>query len=279
MKTVFEYLDFREYLRDWLSSKKQQNPGFSLRAMAYRLECNPGFLNRIFNGQRNLSAASVLSVCKLMKLSRKEQRYFELLVLYNQAKRQVEQDHYFEQLRQFRKTYVKQIPVEQYAMYSHWYYVVLRELLHFLPDLGKAEITRSLASHIAPPIGTGEVTEAINTLKELGVIGRRHNGTLGPSERFVTSGSDIPPVVINRILIEFMDLARRSLDCCPRSERSLSTLTFSVSRKGYETVKERIEEFRRELLDIVASDSSALERVYHLNLHLFPVSKPYRSEK
>lgn len=87
------------------------------------------------------------------------------------------------------------------------------------------------------------------------------------------SAREIPRVLVNRYLIEFMQLAQESIDRFDREERSLSTLTFSVSAKGYERIKDRLDEFRREVLAIVDSEEEPQERVCHMNLHLFPVSK------
>ena len=89
---------------------------------------------------------------------------------------------------------------------------------------------------------------------------------------------DIPQVIINRVLIQFMDLARMSVDKFPRSQRSLSTLTVSVSQKGYERIRDKIDQFRREILSMVNEEDEDIDRVYHLNLHLFPVTRPYREK-
>jgi uncharacterized protein (TIGR02147 family) len=53
--------------------------------------------------------------------------------------------------------------------------------------------------------------------------------------------------------------------------RDISTLTLSISESSLQRMKEKIRECRRELLEIAKADEHA-DRVYQLNLQLFPLS-------
>lgn len=279
--SIMNFMDYRDFLNKYIDIKKDQNPSYSMRAFAARLQCNPGQFNRILKGERNLTPAHVIEIGAIAKFSRKEKRYFELLVSYNHAKKQSEREYYFEQMQQFRKANIKEVSSDQYLLYSHWYYLVIRELLAINPccDLSEKEC-RKLSKLISPSISHSEVREALETLLRLGVIGKNEKGFLTPVDAFTASGESIPQVITNRFLLEFTDLARRSVDSIPRNERRLSTLTFSTSHDTYHKISERIDEFRRELLGMVEADNGKLEKVYHLNFHLFPVSRlPMESEK
>jgi uncharacterized protein (TIGR02147 family) len=274
---LFEYLDYRTFLLDFISAKKEVNPHFSLRSLALRLGCNAGFLNRILKGSRNLSGQNILKLADLLRLNAKQRHYFELLVHYNQSKKQVEKDHFFRQLDLFRSSKVKQTAVAQYALYSEWYFTVLRELINIIPCKDHSDDTcKLLARYLDPRVTVDQVRQALSRLSDLGLLARKSDGTFSVKERFITSGADIPQVVINRVLMQFMELAQFSLDRFKRRERSLSTLTFSVSEKGFEKVQEKLDQYRREILAIVNDDRETIDRVYHLNLHLFPVSRSYR---
>jgi uncharacterized protein (TIGR02147 family) len=196
-------------------------------------------------------------------------------VSYNHAKKQIERDHFFEQMQQFRKMNVKQVGNDQYALYSHWYYLVLRELLTIAScQNGSEDSYREISRRLSPQISHAEVREAIGTLLKLGVITCQSDGILKPADSFTASGSDVPQVIVNRFLLEFADLARRAVDFVPREQRRFSTLTFTVSKSGFSKITDKIDEFRQELLKIVEDDQELQEQVYHLNLHLFPVTTP-----
>lgn len=272
--SILDYLDYRDFLRDYIDSRKVDNLSYSMRAFASKIQCNAGQFNRILKGERNLTPALIVQICTTIKFSRKEKRYFELLVAYNHAKKQSEREYHFEQMQQFRKANVKEISGEQYLLYSHWYFLVLRELLSIYPcfEINENEC-RKIGRMINPQVSHTEIKDAIETLLRLGVLEKKSDGRIGSANAFTASGSTIPQVITNRFLLEFNDLAQRAVDAIPRDERRLSTLTFSVSKNGYRKISERIDEFRRELLGMVESDADELENVYHLNLHLFPVTK------
>jgi uncharacterized protein (TIGR02147 family) len=279
LPNLFEYLDFRVFLSQYIEFKKTENNSFSLRFMASRLECDPGFFARILKGDRNLSDELILKTSAILKFTIKQQRYFELLVKYNQAKKQAERDHYFEQLNIFRNSNVKQVSPEQFEMYSHWYMVVLRELLNIIPCKDDSDETfRMLARNLEPPINPTFIREAVEKLEQLGFLARKDDGTISIKEQFITTGAEIPQVIINRVILEFMELAKGVIDRFERKERSLSSITFSISPESFIKIKDKIDQFRREILSIVADDKDKVDRVYHLNLHLFPVSRQFKGK-
>lgn len=277
---IFEYLDYRTFLAEYIDARKKNNPHFSVRMVAYHLGCNPGFFIRVLQGTRNLSTRYLLKLGEFLKLNVKQRHYLELLVNFNQAKKQVEKDHYFRQLDIFRTSRVKETSVEQHALYSQWYIIVLRELINFLPCKSATEETFSLvARHIEPRVSPDQIRTAFKILHGCGLLKRKRDGAFMVAERFITSGVDVPQVVVNRVLLQFADLAKQAVDRFTRKERSLSTLTFSVSEKGYEKIREKLDQYRRDILSIVNEEDDAIDRVYHLNMHLFPVTRPYKGKK
>jgi uncharacterized protein (TIGR02147 family) len=274
---IFTYLDYRSFLADFFAAKKKDNFHFSVRMVAYRLGCNPGFFTRVLKGTRNLSPHYILKLTDVLKLNTKQKKYFELLVNYNQAKKQIEKDHYFRQLDIFRSSKVKTTALAQHAMYAEWFYVVLRELINIIPCKNFSEATcRLIAKHFDPRVRPDQIRQALAILDDVGMLKRSGNGTFTVRERFITTGMDIPQVIINRVLIQFIDLARFAVDRFPRQERSLSTLTFSVSERGFEKIREKLDQYRREILSIVNEERDTIDRVYHLNMHLFPVTRAYQ---
>jgi succinate dehydrogenase / fumarate reductase flavoprotein subunit len=69
-----------------------------------------------------------------------------------------------------------------------------------------------------------------------------------------------------------LDCASRAIDEVPRDEREISTLTLCVSHDVLLKLKERIREFRRELLHVAEQEGQA-ERVVQINFQLFPMSR------
>ena len=58
-RKIFEYLDYREFLRDYYQSKKAANPAFSLRAFSDKIGFKAkDFISRVMQGDKNLSTQS-----------------------------------------------------------------------------------------------------------------------------------------------------------------------------------------------------------------------------
>ncbi|MDG5815744.1 TIGR02147 family protein [Chitinispirillales bacterium ANBcel5] len=87
MPSIFSYIDYREFLSDWLSEKKEENSIYSYRYLAGKLGIkSPGHLNLIVKGHINLSLKYLPSFARVMKMSKRERDYFETMVLYCHAK-------------------------------------------------------------------------------------------------------------------------------------------------------------------------------------------------
>lgn len=276
---VLDYADYRRFLRDSIESRKRENPAFSYRYVAHRLGIDPGFFNRAVHGRRNLNPEHVRGIVEVLKLNARERGYFQLLVGYNQAKKHAERKHYHDQLRRYKDSGIKRVGEEQYALYSQWYTVVLRELLNVVPCYDLSEATcRRLARYLDPGVRTADIKQSIERLREVGLLVKGTSGRLRLADHLITTGPDIPPVVVQKVLRQFFDLGKEALERFERSRRVGATVTMSVSASGYEKIKLRLEQCRREVLEIAHANEGDLERVYHLNMQLFPVSKPYPGE-
>ena len=78
---VFQYEDYRVYLRDRFQELQAANPAFSQRGLARKAGiANPGFFNEVIKGRRRLSPAAALKMAYGLDLSREETEYFSALV-------------------------------------------------------------------------------------------------------------------------------------------------------------------------------------------------------
>lgn len=66
--------------------------------------------------------------------------------------------------------------------------------------------------------------------------------------------------------------ASEAIDRVPRDEREISSITVCVSHEVMLRLKERIRDFRRELLQLAELEGKP-ERVVQINFQLFPLSK------
>jgi uncharacterized protein (TIGR02147 family) len=96
---IFDYADYRQFLKDRFAELKGRNPNLSHRWLARKAEVNSSaFFKMIMDGQRNLTKQSIYKVCLAFDLADAEATYFENLVFFNQAKSLDEKNHFFSKL-------------------------------------------------------------------------------------------------------------------------------------------------------------------------------------
>jgi uncharacterized protein (TIGR02147 family) len=72
-----------------------------------------------------------------------------------------------------------------------------------------------------------------------------------------------------------MQRAIASIDLVPRAERDISALTMCVSREGLLRLKQRVQDFRRELVGLEGADGRG-EIVVQVNFQLYPLTQTVR---
>lgn len=87
LPVLFNYRDYRIFLRDWYAARKAREPGFSYAVFARRagLGSRAHFQN-VTAGRLNLPPEGVERFSKGLRLTREEAEFFALLVASNQAK-------------------------------------------------------------------------------------------------------------------------------------------------------------------------------------------------
>ena len=266
---AFDYFDFRSLMRDLYKERKAKDHRFSYRHIAQKAGfSSAGFFTKVLQGKSNISVPLIFRFAETFRLTKAQTDYFELLVHFNQATSDSEKRHYFEKIVATRKSKVKTLDPVQFELFGKWYYVAIREILDvflFRDDY------KSLAKKVYPAIKPSEAKEAVAKLESLGLIKRDPNGYYKRLDTVVSSGDEWESLIIQKYQSETMELAREALYGVPKTHRDISTLTLSVSDASLRRMKETIRECRRELLEIAKADDHA-DRVYQLNLQLFPLS-------
>jgi uncharacterized protein (TIGR02147 family) len=268
---IFEYDDYRKYLRDWYAYSKERLKAFSFRYFSRQAGFqSPNFLKLVMEGQRNLSGESIDRFVKVMKLDRAQSAYFRHLVLMNQAASFEEKSFYAEQLLSVRpKGPLKILAQAQYSYLSNWYNVPIREMVA-LRDF--REDPEWIASRLSPSIKPAEAKKALEELQLLGLLKRDPDGRLVEAEGQVGFGDEIRLATVVQFHRSMMSRASEALDRVRPEEREVSGVTLAIGRDKVAQVKSLIQKFRKELLALGAEVGDA-ETVYQANFQFFPLTK------
>jgi uncharacterized protein (TIGR02147 family) len=270
MKSVFEFIDYRQFLKHFYGQKKAESRYFSFRYFAQKAGINSSsFLKHVMDGRRNLTPAACEKFQGALGLSAKEATYFRHLVSFNQARTAAEKQEHYAVLRSLagnvKETVLK---AAQYDYFANWYTPVVRELvciLDFKNDAG------ALGRAVQPPIGAVEARKAVHLLEKLGMIRRRQDGRYEQTATAVTADDSVTSLAQRQYVATMMLRSNEAVQAFEKKERHTSTVTLGISAPTFEMLSAEIEAFKDRVKSIVNQDQAST-RVYQLNLALFPVS-------
>jgi uncharacterized protein (TIGR02147 family) len=266
---VFRYLDHRRYLADYYAAKKGR--GFSYRAFSRAAGLGaPNYLKLVIGGQRNLTPAMAERFASACGLAGDAADYFVQLVAFNQARSAPQKNQAYARLMAFdRYRRGHKLELAQAAYHSTWYTPAIRELA---ASPAFVEDPAWLAELLWPKIQPHEARQALDTLIELSLLERDEHGRLRQREPVVSTGPETLGMHVTNYHAEMMRRATLAMELVPAASRDISALTFCVGPQGLARLKQRIQEFRRELIALVESEPDR-NQVVQLNLQLFPLSK------
>lgn len=268
---VFSYLDYRAFLRDYYEDKKAKGRGFSYRAFSRRAGLkSPNYLKLVIDGERSLSNAMAERFAAACGLVDDDARFFADLVAFNQATSSSERSKYYARLTGSRRYQAAhKLDIAHAAYYGDWYMPAIRELAaapHFRPD------PEWIAAQLVPRISREDAARGLDTLLELGLLVQNEDGQVVQGEALLSTGPETGGVHIANYHRAMMERAKNSLDLTPPEERDISSLTLCLSEAGVRSFKQRLQRFRRELLELSAMEDDP-EQVVQLGFQLFPLTK------
>lgn len=273
MPDIFSHTEYRKFLAQAWTERKTEDPRFSHRFIAQRAGfSSSAFFSRILTGDVNLTPSGALRLAEVFHLNHQETRYFELLVLFDQARSQEERMHFLDRIATWRKSPVPQIESSQIAFCRDWKAVAVLETLDLVEHSVDHE---ALGRMMRPQMTASEIETNLALLDELGLARKGDDGIWRKTEAFLTTG-DADAEAIDIFRQKTMELGIEAIDRFSREDRSISTLTVTLSKEAFERVRDKLRHLRREILEISRSDEEA-DRVMQINFQVFPVS--IRTEK
>lgn len=270
MISVFDYTDFRKFLRDRFAESKSCDKTFTYRRLAALAGFkSAGFFTQVLKATTNLSEAMIPRIAVAFGLQKREASYFGWMVRYNQSPSHEEKKYCFVRMATFKKARVRTVDPESYDFYDKWYYSAIRAVLHYYPFDGGDY--KTLARKVVPSISPAEARRAVGVLERLGFIAKGPDDAYVLTGKHITTGFDTESIIINNFVTNTLDIAKDAFYRFPKEKRNFSALTLSVSDEGYKKIVERCTEFRKAIVDIV-KDDSRIDRVYQVNLQVFPLS-------
>lgn len=276
MKSIYLFLSYRLYLKEFYHFRKENVKGFSYRSFASDVGTkSANYLSWLIEGSRNITHKLLPSVIEALHFNDEEEKeYFTLLVRFEQAKHQTEREQIWQLIiaKRAEKT-VTSIEERRYEYFSDWSIVAIKELLNVKPFNPKEEEGYyRLGAMLRPRITKMEARRAVKTLLALGLITQAPNGTLSVKERQVSTGNEAPGFFIRQFHHQMLERAANSMDLFPSHQRDISGMTLSISVNAQNEIKKVLQETRKKITEIVSVDTNP-DRVIQVNMQVFPLAE------
>jgi len=269
--SIYKYLDYRQYLADLYAELAAKDPAMSYRAFA-RI-CNstsPNYLQLIRDRKLNIQDDAITLISSYLDFSKKEDEYFRALIGFDHSKTSELKDTYFKTILRTREySSISTLTKEHYQFFSHWYIPVVRELVC---RPGVVYDSARIAKLIRPAITSGKVERAVDILEKLSLIVKDDKaGCYRQTDKVISTPGEVLSLAISKYHKDVITLGADAIDRFSKPERDIRSVTLGLSQEGFELLKKRMESFWQELLDMGMAERD-IDRVYQINLQLFPLS-------
>jgi len=270
MEKVFSYLDYREFLKARFARLKKTSR-LTHRALSQKAGfSSPNFFKLVMEGQRNLSEKSAAKVARALELEPREAEFFAQLVRFNQAKSLEAKESLYEELKLLRRDLpLQRLEHSQFEYFDQWYAVAIRELVA-LADF--REDPEWIAAKLRHRVTPAQVKRALRLLERLSLLRRGEDGRLTQSQAPLSTGDEVTSLAAYRFHQAMMDQAKQALRDTPAPLRDISSVTVAVSKDASERIKQRIRQFRKEVL-AMSEEAGRGEAVYQMNIQFFNLTE------
>ena len=269
MKPITEYVDYRQYMRDYYEERKRVSY-FSWREFAKLAGfLSSGYLKLVCDGKTRLSRIGAAKVAGAMELSGFGTQYFCLLVDYCDASDEKVRLEIYSRMRTLmEENGVRTLGTESFDYFKSWVNPVVRELAPIMPGAKPSEI----AKMCVPEVTAGDVRNALTLMVQAGLLQSMPDGSYVQTNRGLSGDPQLVSGAVQAMQKQLTMLAADALDSVPREDRNISGLTFGVDEKTLWHLSEEVDHFRQKVKEIL-SKVEKYDRVYRLNLQLFPLSR------
>jgi len=272
------YTDFRQYLKDvYQHRRKTESTGmrqYSYSAFSAAADIkSPNYLKLIIEGRRNLSDDMIVRFAKALRLHKSEAEEFRALVHYGQETEPIQRNQYLKELadlrarRAFASGEINQAAWDKVPGWMGWVLYAMSEQhgVSFDPD----ELYRLVRAKTSPEDIRGE----LKRLMDNGDL-KTENGQVVKGRDLIESPQELPVEMIRKLQAELIYLGIESLFKDSPKDREFGALTMAMTQAEFEQVRFELRQLRKRIQKdlMVKRQSSKGERVYQINIQLFPVT-------
>lgn len=275
MKSIFEYEDYRSYMNDYYQWKKRTSY-FSWREFSKICGfSSPNYLKIVCDGKSGLSKTGINRVAQAMNLVGVEFDYFQQMVRFCQAKKESEKRNAHAVMIDIVSVHkVKVLEGESISFYESWKYPVLRELAPMMPGAKPQDLSKACGGAFS----VEEIRNALSFLTRAKFLKKTANDVYEQADRSLQVSVTALPTQVRAMHKEMADFAKDAIEKFPVNERNFSGTTIGIDDEDYAKIVEELDACRKRIISIATAKKGG-NRVYRLNLQLFPLTEKVQNNK
>jgi uncharacterized protein (TIGR02147 family) len=267
------YVDAKAYLAAVYQALKEKLERYSYIRFTEDMgfgACNAMYL--IIRGQRPLTVKGAAKIIAALGLKGVERRYFLKLVEALNPTGSPDRDAAFDDLVELKAQAVPTtLDRDQLQFYNEWRHAVILELLS-LPDAPTEPA--GIGQAIVPPVTELKVKASLELLAKLGHIAYdKKQGRWAPTQETLSTGNEVYGLAVMRYHQQMIALAKDALTDVAPLERDISAVTIALPLERLDELKERIQAFRKEILELSAAGGASADGIVQVNIQMFPVGR------
>lgn len=271
LERVFAFDDPVEFLNFELRERQKRNARFSLRAWSRQVGYkNPSYLSHVLNKKRRLKPEFASKLASDLALKGRSLRYFELLVLNQNAGTETEQETYRKLIsatRPKRAGSANHLSTETFALVADWYHwaiIEMANLANFNPD------PKEIQKRLTAKVDLATIRKAIDRLLKAGLLTRDGSGKLIRSNRDKDNETHAPaqPEAVIAYHKQMGSLALKAVSEQAPEERTFYGTTLTFRKENMKKAQDILKEAHLQLLQLAGHGADG-EEVYQLNTQFF----------
>ena len=269
MKPITEYQNYREYMRDFYEERKRSSL-FSWREFSKLAGfASPNFMQLVCEGKSRLSKTGVEKVADAMGLAGADRDYFFAMERFGDARSDSMKLQAFNEMQKIAKeNRLRVVDAEAFKYFESWVNPVLRELAPIMPGAKPLELARQCI----PVVSAAEVRHSLDFMCHAEFLKKIGEDTYVQTEKVVTGSSEAIPLALRSMNRQMSKFATEAIDEVPPEKRHITGVTFGISEETYQWLVQKLETLRQQVIAMAAKEKE-YDKVYRLNLQLFPLTK------
>lgn len=233
-------------------ARSQRNPRYSLRAFARSLGISHTILSLVLSGKRPLSRQTATRIAERLELPSAQAQAFITPSLRRTATN--------------RDADYELIELETFSLISDWVHYALLSLLE---TRGAKDNPKWMARRLG--ISEDHVETCWQRLIHLDLI-KKNNGRWKQTGKPIKIENQVSTEITRKFHRGLLEKAMDSLENDPVEVRDFSSMTFAMDPKHIPYAKQRIREFRRDLVAELEAKGNPKE-VCNLTVQIYPVTR------